>query len=142
MIAVRVRLFGYRAVADFCHNKAVIVVDLESPFGGKMDTNNLFRQLLMIGIGTTSLVAERLRQVSDEWVKEGRINPEQASKFVDDFMSQFSGDSATFEAQMQRQLKNVLQDLGVPRQAEMDELRGRIDRLERQVRELENKHWK
>ncbi|MEO1093789.1 MAG: phasin family protein [Cyanobacteria bacterium J06638_28] len=107
-----------------------------------MDTNNLFRQLLMIGIGTTSLVAERMRQVSDEWVKEGRINPEQASKFVDDFMSQFSGDSANFEAQMQRQLKNVLQDLGVPRQAEMDELRGRIDRLERQVRELENKHWK
>jgi len=32
-----------------------------------------------------------------------------------------------------------MQDLGVPRQAEMDELRGRIDRLERQVRDLENK---
>ncbi len=108
-----------------------------------MDTNNLLRQLLMIGIGTTSLVAERLRQVSDEWVREGRFNPEQASRFVDDFMAQFSGgESAAFEEQMQRQLRKVLQDLGVPRQAEMDELRGRIDRLERQVRELENKLWK
>jgi len=107
-----------------------------------MDSNNLFRQLLMIGIGTTSLVAERLRQVSDEWVRQGRFNPEQASRFVDDFMSQFSGDSAAFEEQMQRQLRNVLQDLGVPRQAEMDELRGRLDRLERQVRDLENKLWK
>jgi polyhydroxyalkanoate synthesis regulator phasin len=27
------------------------------------------------------------------------------------------------------------------RQAEVDELRGRIDRLERQVRDLENKRW-
>jgi polyhydroxyalkanoate synthesis regulator phasin len=35
-----------------------------------------------------------------------------------------------------------MQDLGVPRQNEMDELRGRIDRLERQVRELENKQWR
>jgi len=31
--------------------------------------------------------------------------------------------------------------LGVPRQSEMDELRGRLDRLERQVRDLENKLW-
>ena len=107
-----------------------------------MDANNLFRQLLMIGVGTTSLVAERLRQVSEEWVKDGTFNPEQASKFVDDVMSQFSGDSAAFEEQMQRQLRNVLQDLGVPRQAEMDELRGRLDRLERQVRDLENKLWR
>jgi polyhydroxyalkanoate synthesis regulator phasin len=43
---------------------------------------------------------------------------------------------------MQRQLQNMLQDLGVPRQNEMDELRGRIDRLERQVRDLENKLWR
>jgi polyhydroxyalkanoate synthesis regulator phasin len=107
-----------------------------------MDTNTLLRQLLMIGIGTTSLVAERLRQVSDEWVRDGRINPDQASRFVDDFMAQFSGESAAFEEQMQRQLRNVLQDLGVPRQAEMDELRGRLDRLERQVRDLENKIWR
>lgn len=117
-------------------------MDTYDALGDSMDTNNLFRQLLMIGIGTTSLVAERLRQVSEEWVREGRVNPEQASRFVDDVMSQFSSDSAVFEEQMQRQLKNVLQDLGVPRQVEMDELRGRLDRLERQVRDLENKLWR
>jgi polyhydroxyalkanoate synthesis regulator phasin len=43
---------------------------------------------------------------------------------------------------MQRQMRNMLQELGVPRQSEMDELRGRIDRLERQVRDLENKLWR
>jgi polyhydroxyalkanoate synthesis regulator phasin len=107
-----------------------------------MDTNTLLRQMLMIGIGTTSLVAERLRQVSEEWVRDGKFNPEQASRFVDDVMAQFSTDAGGFEEQMNRQLRNVLQDLGVPRQNEMDELRGRLDRLERQVRELENKLWR
>ena len=107
-----------------------------------MDTNSLLRQLLMLGIGTTSLVAERLRQVSEEWVRDGKFNPEQASRFVDDVMAQFATDGGSFEGQMNRQLRNVLQDLGVPRQNEMDELRGRIDRLERQVRELENKLWR
>ncbi|NET37092.1 MAG: phasin family protein [Cyanothece sp. SIO1E1] len=107
-----------------------------------MDNNNLLRQLLMIGIGTTSLVAEKLREVSEEWVKDGKLDSEQASGFVDDFMNQFKTEQGNFEAQFQRQIRNVLQDLGVPRQAEMDELRGRLDRLERQVRDLENKLWR
>lgn len=104
--------------------------------------NNLLRQLLMIGVGTTSLVAEQLRQVTETWVQEGRFNPEQARRFVDDFMTQLSANNSNLEEQLQRQFRNALQDLGVPRQAEMDELRGRLDRLERQVRELENKSWR
>jgi polyhydroxyalkanoate synthesis regulator phasin len=107
-----------------------------------MDSNDWIKQLLMIGIGTTSLVAERLRQVSEQWVKDGKINPEQATAFVDDLMSQLKSDQGSMEAQMQRQMRSILQDLGVARQSEVDELRGRIDRLERQVRDLENKLWR
>jgi polyhydroxyalkanoate synthesis regulator phasin len=107
-----------------------------------MDNNNWLQQILMLGIGTTSLVADRVKEVSEQWVKEGKINPDQAKSFVDDLMGQMKLDPANFELQMQRMIRNTMQDLGVPRQAEMDELRGRIDRLERQVRELENKLWK
>lgn len=107
-----------------------------------MDTNNVLKQLLMIGIGTTSLVADKLREISEQWVQDGKLNPEQAKTLVDELLQQFKVESGTFETQVQRQFKNVLQDLGVPRQAEMDELRGRIDRLERQLRDLENKQWR
>jgi len=107
-----------------------------------MDNNDWLRQLLMVGVGTTSLVAEKIKEVSDEWVKEGKINPEQAKTFVDDMMSQLNTESDGVQKQVERQMRNMLQDLGVPRQAEMDELRGRIDRLERQIRDLENKNWR
>ncbi|MBD1809923.1 MAG: phasin family protein [Symplocastrum torsivum CPER-KK1] len=107
-----------------------------------MDNNNWLKQLLMVGIGTTSMAAEKMREVSDEWVREGKINPEQAKGFVDDMMQQLKSDQGNLEVQMERQMRNMLQDLGVPRQAEVDELRGRIDRLERQVRDLENKLWR
>lgn len=96
----------------------------------------------MVGVGTTSLVAEKIKEVSDEWVKEGKINPEQAKSFVDDLMTQMNTESEGVQKQVERQMRNMLQDLGVPRQAEMDELRGRIDRLERQIRDLENKNWR
>jgi polyhydroxyalkanoate synthesis regulator phasin len=107
-----------------------------------MDSNNLIKQLLMVGIGTTSLMAEKLKEVSDQWVQDGKLNSDQAQNFVDDLMQQVKSEQGNFEAQMERQMRNVMQDIGVPRQAEMDELRGRLDRLERQVRDLENKHWR
>lgn len=107
-----------------------------------MDNNNWIKQLLVMGIGTTSLMAERLREVSDQWVREGKINPDQAKALVDEMLERMKTDTGSFEAQMERQMRNMLQDLGVPRQSEMDELRGRIDRLEHQVRNLENKNWR
>lgn len=107
-----------------------------------MENNDWLKQLLMVGIGTTSLVAEKIREVSQEWVRDGKINSEQAKSMVDDLMSQFSSDSKGMQQQAERQVKNMLQDLGVPRQSELDELRGRIDRLERQIRNLENKSWR
>ncbi len=107
-----------------------------------MDSNDWIKQLLMVGIGTTSLAADKLREVSEQWVKDGKINADQAQSFVDDLMKQMQSDQGNFTQVMERQVRNILQDLGVPRQAEMDELRGRIDRLERQVRDLENKLWR
>ncbi len=107
-----------------------------------MDNNDWLRQLLMMGVGTTSLVAEKIKEATDQWVKDGKIDSERAKAFVDDLMGQLNADPSNFQKQMERQMKNILQDLGVPRQSEMDELRGRIDRLERQIRDLENKLWR
>lgn len=107
-----------------------------------MDNNNWLEQLMMLGIGTTSLVADKLKQVSDELVKDGKLNPEQAKVVMDDIVQQLKSEQGNWEVQMQRQMRNMMQDLGVARQSEVDELRGRIDRLERQVRDLENKLWR
>ncbi|MBD0385331.1 phasin family protein [Nostoc sp. FACHB-892] len=108
-----------------------------------MDSNNNWlQQLMMVGLGTTSLVAEKLRQVSDDLVKDGKLNPEQAKAVIDDIAQQLKSEQGNFDVQMQRQMRNMMQDLGVARQSEVDELRGRIDRLERQLRDLENKLWR
>jgi len=107
-----------------------------------MDNNNWLTQLLMLGVGTTSLVADKLKEVSDELVKDGKLNPEQAKEVIDDLMQQIKSEQGNLETHIQRQIRNVMQDIGVPRQSEVDELRGRIDRLERQMREIENKLWR
>ncbi len=107
-----------------------------------MDNNNWMQQLVMLGIGTTSLVAEKLKEASEQLVKDGKLDPEQAKVVMDDMVEQLKSEQGTWEEQMERQMRNMMQDLGVARQNEVDELRGRIDRLERQVRDLENKLWR
>jgi polyhydroxyalkanoate synthesis regulator phasin len=106
-----------------------------------MENQNIIQQLLILGLGTTSLVADRLREASDRLVENGELDAEGAKAFVNDAIENLKAEQGNWEQQFERQIRNTLQDLGVPRQAEMDELRGRIDRLERQVRELENKLW-
>ena len=105
-----------------------------------MEAANPLQQLLLRGLGTTTLVADRLRGVSQAWVSSGRLDPNEASALVDDVMKALRGETPELEQKAERSLErnrdNLLQDIGVPSQREVDELRGRIDRLEQQLRQL------
>lgn len=108
--------------------------------GQRMDPANPLQQLLLRGLGTTTLMADRLKGVSQAWVSSGRLDPQQASALVDDVLKALRGETPELEEQVGRNLErnrdNLLQDIGVPSQKEVDELRGRIDRLEQQLRQL------
>ncbi|MBM5790492.1 MAG: hypothetical protein FJ053_01805 [Cyanobacteria bacterium M_surface_10_m1_298] len=108
-----------------------------------MDPSRPLQQLLLRGLGTTSLVAERLRGVTQAWVSSGRLDPSQASALVDDVLASLRGENPELEKQTERQvernLDHLLQDLGLARQREVDELRGRIDRLEQQLRQQQGR---
>ncbi len=107
-----------------------------------MDQNNPLQQLLLRGLGTTSLVTDRLRYVTQEWVRSGKLDPSHASALVEDVLKALRGDTPGLEEQAERQLERnrdqLLQDLGLARQRELDELRGRIDRLEQALRQRQN----
>ena len=105
-----------------------------------METANPLQQLLVRGLGTTTLMADRLRGVTQDWVSRGRLDPNQASALVDDVMKALRGETPELEEKVERDIErnrdNLLQDIGVASQKEVDELRGRIDRIEQQLRQL------
>ena len=105
-----------------------------------METANPLQQLLLRGLGTTTLVADRLREVTQDWVSRGRLDPNQASALVEDVMKALRGETPELEERVERDIErnrdNLLQDIGVASQKEVDELRGRIDRIEQLLRQL------
>ena len=104
-----------------------------------MDSTNPLQQLLLRGLSTTSLVADRLRHVTQAWVSSGRLDPSQATALVEEVLASLRGENPELEKQAERQMErnidHLLIDLGLARQREVDELRGRIDRLEQQLRQ-------
>ena len=70
-----------------------------------MDAGNPLQQLLLRGLGTTTLVAERLRGVSQQWVSSGRLDPNQASALVEDVLKALRGETPELEEQMERNLE-------------------------------------
>ncbi|MFN7227995.1 MAG: hypothetical protein ACK5UG_02970, partial [Synechococcaceae cyanobacterium] len=70
-----------------------------------MDQGNLLQMLLLRGLGTTSLVADRLRSVSQDWVLSGKLDPNQASALVDDVLRALKGEAPELEQQAERQLE-------------------------------------
>lgn len=104
-----------------------------------MESSNPLQQLLVRGIGTTNVVADRLKSVIQGWVTSGRIDASQAATLIDEVSGALRGDNPEVEKQaeqqLQRNLSHLLQDMGLARQREVDELRGRIDRLEQQLRQ-------
>ena len=70
-----------------------------------MDAANPLQQLLLRGLGTTTLVAERLRGVTQNWVSSGRLDPNEASALVDDVLKALRGETPELEQQMGRNLE-------------------------------------
>ena len=74
-------------------------------------------------------------------MSSGRLDSNHASALVDDVLKALRGETPELEQQMGRNLErnrdNIIQDLGLASQRELDELRGRIDRLEQQLRQKE-----
>ena len=80
--------------------------------------------MLLRGLGTTTLVAERLRGVTQNWVSSGRLDPNEASALVDEVLKALCGETPELKQQMgrnlernlERNLDNLLQGFGVPSQ--------------------------
>ena len=103
-----------------------------------MESSNPLQQLLVRGIGTTNVVADRLKSVIQGWVTSGRMMPARPS-LIEEVSGAMRGDNPAAEKQaeqqIERNLDQLLHEMGLARQREVDELRGRIDRLEQQLRQ-------
>ncbi|SHH78358.1 phasin family protein [Sporanaerobacter acetigenes] len=96
-----------------------------------MDTS--LKGLLLAGIGSMALTYEKANEMVDTLVKKGELTVNQGKELNEELKrvveSQKTGQkSQNVDAET---LKSVLQELNLPTKADIDELKTRIDNLEK-----------
>ncbi|WP_218079917.1 phasin family protein [Anthocerotibacter panamensis] len=104
-----------------------------------MDSNAILKQLLLSAVSATSAVVDQLRKNLDELVVQGRLNPEDAKQFLDDIFIRIREEQGNLEDQFRKQVRIALKELEVPTQSEFEVLKARLEQLEFQVRQLQDR---
>jgi polyhydroxyalkanoate synthesis regulator phasin len=102
------------------------------------NTNNrILEQLFALGVDATTVLATEVQKAVDDWVSNGRLQQEDAKEFLDDLLIRLREEQGNFQDQFRKQLKAALKELEVPTQAELEALKSRLDRIEYQLRQMQ-----
>ncbi len=96
-----------------------------------MDTN--LKTLLLAGIGSMALTYEKANEMIDTLVKKGELTVNQGKELNEELKRVVKSQESEKKSQNvdAETLKSVLQELNLPTKADIDELKTRIDNLEK-----------
>ena len=89
------------------------------------------RKAIYIGAGLASMTADRIQEAVDEIVKKGELSEKQGRDLVEELFEKSDKTRKEMSERVERFTQDALEKLKIPSRREMDELKGRIDQLER-----------
>ena len=94
------------------------------------------RKLWLAGLGTLSVVEEEGTELFDELVKKGRKIEEKSRKRLGQTKAELESGTDELAEKLDRQVSGVLQKMGVPSRAQVQDLTVRVEQLTEQERNL------
>lgn len=94
------------------------------------------RRLWLAGLGTLSTVEEEGTEIFDQLVKKGRVLEEKSRKRLSKTKAELESGTDELTEKLDRQVSGVLQKMGVPSRAQVQDLTVRVEQLMEQVDRL------
>lgn len=82
-----------------------------------------------LGVGAFALTKEKIEQVVDDLVRKGDADQSERASLVDEFM----GKAQEFEKELGKKIKEIVQTYGYVPRKDLDELKKRIEKLEKEA---------
>lgn len=89
------------------------------------------KKSILAGAGLAVMTAEKIQELFDEMVKKGEISEKEAKETVSELLEKSKEMRTDMQDWVNKAVTSVLQRLQVPTRAEMDEIRARLERLEK-----------
>ena len=86
-----------------------------------------FKKGFYLGVGAFALTKEKIEQVVDDLVRKGDADQSERASLVDEFM----GKAQEFEKELGKKVKEIIQTYGYVPRRDLDELKKRVEKLEK-----------
>jgi polyhydroxyalkanoate synthesis regulator phasin len=93
------------------------------------------KKAIFIGAGLASMTAEKIEEAVAEIVRKGEISEKQGRDLAQDLKERSGKARKDLGDRVEKMIEEALQKLKIPSRKEVDELKARIDRLEKAERE-------
>lgn len=94
------------------------------------------RRIWLAGLGTLSVVEEESTEIFDQLIKKGRLVEEKGRQRMSKTKAEIESGTEELSEKLDRQVSGVLQKLGVPSRAQVQDLTQRVEQLSEQVDRL------
>jgi len=94
----------------------------------------LLKKTFMTGVGLAASSSQRVEKLARELVKAGKLSEEDGEKLVEDMLKKSEQAKKDFVREVESLVKKAMDKVPVASKKEVDELRRKIERLEKQAR--------
>jgi polyhydroxyalkanoate synthesis regulator phasin len=105
---------------------------------GNSPLRELVERLLLAGVGTVALTAERAEALAEELAEKGGLRQEEARSLVEDATARWRGEAGRVGERASVALESLFAELGLVTKNDYEELELRIAQLEHRLRLLED----
>jgi len=96
------------------------------------------KKVLFAGLGGIVITGEKLETLKNKLMKENKMSEKEAKSFIQDLVDAGEGQWKDFEKSVKEMVRKRLDRMDVPDRKELEELRARVDSLEKRLAAIEN----
>ena len=94
---------------------------------------DIIRKIINTGFGAASLTLNKMRELVDDLMSQGKLSEEEGKKLMEDLRSETRKRGETFESEMKKYIRMLLERMDLPSREEVTKLRNRVDLLEEKL---------
>ncbi len=94
---------------------------------------DLFKKTVLASIGTAAITKSKVQETMQHLVEQGKISTEEAEHLTREMAENGENELGEIRKQFRESIKKVLQEMNVANNQEVQELRERVENLEKKV---------
>lgn len=99
----------------------------------------LIKKAMFTGIGLAALTKEKVEELAQDFIEQGKLSEKEGEKLVDDIMERSRESQQELSAQIDKLVQEGLEKMNLAKMSDMETLKDEIAELKQRIHKLEEK---